>query len=152
MGGCVTPRWIAIGPRQHVKPSAPSFQLVELFKASDSLASTDVKSNESRLLGVEKKNPKTVDWPIKSNVSSRGIVLIISLDKKKIGYFIYFFLPNISTNKRGQRLKRNIPFCSDIQRLCFCLLYSYYYIVIMLSVLSNCFSITFLCVGLSFHR
>lgn len=56
MGGCVTPRWIAIGPRQHVKPSAPSFQLVELFKASDSLDSTDVKSNKSRLLGWKKMN------------------------------------------------------------------------------------------------
>lgn len=58
---------------RHVQPSAPSFLLVEPLKALDSFDTTNDKSNKTRLFAV--------DWPITLSVLSRGIVLIISLDR-----------------------------------------------------------------------
>ena len=90
MGGCVTLRRSAIGRRWNVSPSAPALLLVELPKASDSFDRAAVSQRRAAYFGE-----KTVDWPIIRSVSSRGIVLMISLDKIRIKVFFFFcfFLP-----------------------------------------------------------
>lgn len=67
-----------------VESFAPAFLLVELLKASTSLDSTDVSPMRAAYLGE-----KTVDWPITLSVSSRGNVLMISLDKRRIKLFFF---------------------------------------------------------------
>lgn len=87
MGGRVTLRCITIGWRQHVNPSASAFLLVELFKASESFVTITVNQTRAAYLGE-----KSVDWPIILSVLSRGIVLMISLDKR-LSSFFFFLLP-----------------------------------------------------------